>query len=94
MRSAAVKFQTVPWAPGLELEQLGRIGYVALRSTAVVWQLGIRKGFERETVKEKLELDLLTGKIHGDLNRTAIARALELGMLDVECSYLAAEFHT
>lgn len=85
-------FHTVPWARGLEGEQLGHVLYVALRSTAVIWQLGIRKGFARETVKARLATDLAAGTVRGIAAR-AVALALELGMLDVECSGLAEEFH-
>jgi hypothetical protein len=35
-----MRFLTVPWVPGLERQQLTRVPYVALRSTAVIWQLG------------------------------------------------------
>jgi len=77
-------FYTVPWAPGFERQQLTRLGgdlcYVRLRSTAVVWQLGIRKGFGRETVKARLASD------------ATFRLAVELGMLESECDGLAEEF--
>jgi hypothetical protein len=78
-----VRFFTVPWAPGLERQQLERGPYVALRSTAVIWQLGIRKGFGREVVKARLA---------SEPSSSSVALALELGMLEEECSGLAEEF--
>lgn len=84
-------FYTVPWAPGLERAQLERCpSYVALRSTAIVWQLGIRKGFARETVKARLASELARGTVRGIAAR-GIALALELGMIEAECDYLAEE---
>lgn len=74
---------TVPWAPSLAGRQLGHIEYVALRTTAIIWQLGIAKGFERETVKQRLAAP--------DATRDQLL-ALELGMLEPECAALAAEF--
>jgi hypothetical protein len=74
----------VPWAPGLERQQLGRFDYVALRSTGVVWQLGIRKGFERETVKARLASETRANRV--------TTLALELGLIEAECDYLAEEF--
>lgn len=73
----------MPWAPGLELEPLCKYDYVSLRSTGVVWQLGIRKGFDRQIVKHRLR------QYPGS---RSVELALELGLLDEHCSSLADEF--
>lgn len=78
-----MKFYTVPWAPGLEREQLSRGVYVPLRSTAMIWQLGIRKGFDREMVKARLR---------ERPSSSVVTLALDLGMIEAECSGLAEEF--
>lgn len=84
MRAApALRFATVPWAPGLEEQQLSHVPYVMLRSTAVLWQLGIRKGFAREVVKARLA---------SDPSSRMVTLALQLGMIEAECDYLAEEF--
>lgn len=75
---------TVPWAPWFESVQLTREIYLQVRLAAVIWQLGIRKGFERETVKARLEKDPNTS--------APVRLAIALGMLEQECSGLAAEF--
>jgi len=84
--ASSAKFHTVPWAPGLETRQLTRLGrapcYVALRTAACVWQLGIRKGFGRDVVKARVLLE----------HPSSPARvACELGMLEENCARLAEE---
>jgi|GEM_PF-3579846 len=88
----SAKFHTVPWAPGLETRQLGRLPasgllgggvcYVSIRSAAASWQLGIRKGFSREVVKLRLRSEPITSSARA---------ALELGMLEENCDRLAEE---
>jgi hypothetical protein len=76
-------FHTVPWAPGLELRQLTRDVYMLVRLAAVCWQLGIRKGFGREVVKARLR---------SDPTSSAVTLAIDLGMLEENCSGMADEF--
>lgn len=83
------RFSTVPWAPGLELEQLDRVHYVAMRSAGVVWQHGIRKGFARETVQARLTAHSDHPMSPSSDRMTRLA--LELGLIDEECDYLAEE---
>lgn len=75
----------MPWAPGLETRQLTRLSgsacYVAVRTAAACWQLGIRKGFGREVVKDRIGLD----------GSSAARLALDLGMLEENCDRLAEE---
>ena len=91
-RGRAMIFHTVPWAPGLERRQLGRLPasgllgggvcYVSIRSAAACWQLGIRKGFSREVVKSRLR---------SEPTSSSARAALELGMLEENCDRLAEE---
>ena len=80
---------TVPWLQGWEHWELSKVDWIRLVTFASCMQLGIRKGFEREMVKRKArELgELWPGSFHAVENVEGVA--LELGMLDEHCDYLA-----